>query len=383
MLRVTCATFGSSEPLRPLRQPDADHGALAELDAPTAPGGSRARALPVWRGLGLLLGRERLADGRQQPCPCRASVASSKRVKPGRSSAPSIRPYVASAARTGRAGPARRRAARLRDARAERVGRGGLRRRARACRRPRRCARAGARRGAACPTPKIASLPPSVTYLRSRWPSERVTQRQRAGEQHAFAVGRARVAREVEVEVTGEVVADLAGGRGTRAAARCRPRSPAGSPFVARRTCAASAPCRRSASVFGRPSNGRSSTLSVPSQLIVGTTTSTLERFSAWTRNGTRRVPAAGAQLEQVDARRALRRAERRGSGPVAVPRLTHRRVAHAPHAPAVLARRARRRRTPSARPRSPAARGGWAVSPRTVRPGRPGDRRRARTRPA
>ena len=40
-------------------------------------------------------------------------------------------------------------------------------------------------------------------------------------------------------------------------------------------------------SVFGIPSNGLSSTLSVPSQVIAGTTTSTLERFSAWTRNGT------------------------------------------------------------------------------------------------
>jgi hypothetical protein len=40
-------------------------------------------------------------------------------------------------------------------------------------------------------------------------------------------------------------------------------------------------------SVFGMPSNGRSSTLSVPSHVIAGTTTSTLERFSAWTRNGT------------------------------------------------------------------------------------------------
>ena len=44
---------------------------------------------------------------------------------------------------------------------------------------------------------------------------------------------------------------------------------------------------RPSASEFGSPSNGGSSTLSVPSQLNAGTTTSSGARSVAWTRNGT------------------------------------------------------------------------------------------------
>ena len=49
MLRVTCATFGLAELLRPLRQPDADHRALAELHGASAPGAARARACPTAR----------------------------------------------------------------------------------------------------------------------------------------------------------------------------------------------------------------------------------------------------------------------------------------------------------------------------------------------
>ena len=60
MLRVTCATFGLAEVLRPLRQPDADHGALAELH-----GGQRRAA-----GRGRLAGRLRL-----RPPPRRQALA--------------------------------------------------------------------------------------------------------------------------------------------------------------------------------------------------------------------------------------------------------------------------------------------------------------------